>query len=98
MNFRNLDLSTCIEEARAVALLEELKSLLPPDLQERLYDDKNKEKRNRDFERALFGYLHQFVIAHNSVSSYAYTSLITHAVNLYSKQIASNLENLLDRL
>lgn len=107
MNFRNLDLSTCIDEARAVALLEELKNLLPPDLQEpgqppeddvRLYDCKNKEKRNREFEQALFGYLREFVRAHNSVSSYAYTSLITHAVNLYGKQIASNLENLLDGL
>lgn len=107
MKFRNLDLSTCIDEERAVALLEKLKNLLPPDRREpgrppeddvRLYDGRNQEKQTREFEQALLAYLRQFVAAHNSVSSYAYTSLITHAVNLYGKQIAASLESLLEKL
>lgn len=100
MNFRNLDLSTCIDEARAVALLESLQAILQAqEPSQESGSDTDGGTRESQLDVKLLGYLRRFVKEHhNSVTSYEFTSLITHVVNLYGKQIAPNLDRLLDKL
>ncbi|MFQ8601087.1 MAG: hypothetical protein ACLSAP_11250 [Oscillospiraceae bacterium] len=84
-------------------MLEELQALLQSQepSQESGYhaDGETGETQDLQLDAKLFAYLQRFVEEHhNSVTSYEFTSLITHAVNLYGKQIAANLDRLLDKL